>query len=155
MPQDFRSATLKIYPTMAASGTASGAKLQLLKYPDLEWSDGSAPTWSEVFVNDYSTVNARNAGNDPMRAKATLIDEIQVESASGSIAAGVPVSFDVGAAVRAARQAGESHVTLLIAPYRTSTIGLMSKERAFGVSCASQMTFTLHDWTRGIVINFR
>ena len=155
MPQDFRSATLKIYPTMAASGTASGAKLQLLKYPDLEWSDGSAPTWSEVFGNDYSTVNARNAGNDPMRATATLIDEIQVESASGSIAAGVPVSFDVGAAVRAARQAGESHVTLLIAPYRTSTIGLMSKERAFGVSCASQMTFTLHDWTRGIVINFR
>ena len=60
----------------------------------------------------------------------------------------MPVEFDVADAIRTARAAGDTHITLHTAAYSSGqwNFGIISRERSQGVSCAAQIEFTLKNW---------
>ena len=55
---------------------------------------------------------------------------------------------DVADAIRAAKAAGDSHITLHTSTYSDGNwnFGIISRERSQGVSCAPQIVFTLKSW---------
>ena len=70
----------------------------------------------------------------------------------------MPVEFDVTDAIRTARAAGDTHVTLHTAAYSGGNwnFGIISRERAQGASQAAQIVFTLKNWVlKGTVILIR
>lgn len=150
MPERFASATLKLFPTGPAGNGGANAHLDLLEYPDFEWSDANAPAWNGVFNNGWATPQAHgDSSNHPDEWRR---DEISLGvydyNTSGDLTPDVPVEFDVAAAIRAARAAGEAHITLHTATYSTGgwNFGFISRERSQGVSCAPQIEFTLKNW---------
>ena len=150
MPERFASATLKLFPTGPAGNGGANAHLDLLEYPDFEWSDANAPAWNGVFNNGWATPQAHgDSSNHPDEWRR---DEISLGvydyNTSGDLTPDVPVEFDVAAAIRAARAAGEAHITLHTATYSTGgwNFGFISRERSQGVSCAPQIEFTLKSW---------
>ena len=157
MPENFTSATLKLYPTGNAEGVSGNAHFDLFKYPDLEWSDSSAPTWNTVFANGWATPQAYGNYPDGKRPLETELGSYSVAE-SGDITANVPVEFDVADAIRTARAAGDTHVTLHTAAYSSGqwNFGIISRERSQGVSCAPQIEFTLRNWVKsGTIIIVR
>lgn len=147
MPVNFTSATLKLYPTGNAGGVSAGAHFDLFKYPDFEWSDANAPAWNGVFGNGWATPQAYSNHPDGKRPLETPLDEYYY-SESGDITPDVPVCFDVADAIRAAKAAGDSHITLHTSTYSGGNwnFGIISRERSQGVSCAAQIEFTLKSW---------
>ena len=153
MPERFASATLKLFPTGPAGNGGANAHLDLLEYPDFEWSDANAPAWNGVFSNGWATPQAHgDSSNHPDEWRR---DEISLGvydyNTSGDLTPDMPVEFDVTAAIRAARAAGDTHVTLHTATYSTGewNFGFISRERSQGVSCAPQIEFTLRNWVKG------
>ena len=153
MPERFASATLKLFPTGPAGNGGANAHLDLLEYPDFEWSDANAPAWNGVFSNGWATPQAHgDSSNHPDEWRR---DEISLGvydyNTSGDLTPDVPVEFDMTAAIRAARAAGDTHVTLHTATYSTGewNFGFISRERSQGVSCAPQIEFTLRNWVKG------
>ncbi len=154
MPENFTSATLKLYPTGNAANVSDNAHFDLLKYPDFEWSDASAPAWNDVFGNGWATPQAYGNHPDGKRPLETELGS-HIVAESGDITANVPVEFDVADAIRTARAAGDTHVTLHTAAYSSGqwNFGIISRERSQGVSCAPQIVFVLKNWVkRGLVI---
>lgn len=147
MPENFTSATLKLYPTGNAADVSSNAHFDLLKYPDFEWSDANAPAWNDVFGNGWATPQAYGNHPDGKRPLETELG-FHVVAESGDITANVPVEFNVADAIRTARAAGDTHVTLHTAAYSSGqwNFGIISRERSQGVSCAAQIEFTLKNW---------
>ena len=150
MPRSFTSATLKLYPTGNAGGVSDNAHFDLFEYPDFEWSDANAPAWNGVFGNGWATPQAYGNHPDGIRPDETPLGEYYY-SESGDITADMPVEFDVTAAIKAARAAGDTHVTLHSSTYSTGNwnFGIISRERSQGVSCAPQIEFTLRNWVKG------
>ena len=150
MPENFTSATLKLYPTGNAADVSSNAHFDLLKYPDFEWSDANAPAWNDVFGNGWATPQAYGNHPDGKRPLETELG-FHIVAESGDITANVPVEFDVADAIRTARAAGDTHVTLHTAAYSYGNwnFGIISRERSQGVSCAPQIEFTLRNWVKG------
>ena len=92
---------------------------------------------------------AQAYGNHPdgKRPLETVLGS-HIVAESGDITANVPVEFDVADAIRTARAAGDTHVTLHTAAYSGGNwnFGIISRERSQGVSCAPQIEFTLRNW---------
>ena len=147
MPENFTSATLKLYPTGNAGGVSANAHFDLLKYPDFEWSDANAPAWNDVFGNGWATPQAYGNHPDGKRPLETELG-FHIVAESGDITANVPVEFDVAGAIRTARAKGDTHITLHTAAYSSGqwNFGIISRERSQGVSCAPQIVFTLKSW---------
>ena len=157
MPAKFVSATLKLYPTGPTDGTYTGARFDVFKYPDFEWTDATAPAWNDVFGDGLATPLARSNGSDPKRTAETLLGSYSCD-VSGTLQPDVPLCFDLTDAIRAAKAAGESYITLhsATAGGNNWNFGIIPHERAQGVSQAAQIVFTLKNWTvSGTVIMFR
>ena len=157
MPEKFASATLKLYPIGDDGGDIANARFELFEYPDFEWTDMTAPTWNDVFGNGYATPKARADQPDEKRMAENLLGTYLCNE-HGRILADVPVVFDVTAAIKDAKAAGRSHITLHSATFSNSNwnFGIISRERSQGVSCAAQIEFTLKNWTvRGMGITIR
>ena len=157
MPAKFVSATLKLYPTGPTDGTYTGARFDVFKYPDFEWTDATAPAWNDVFGDGLATPLARSNGSDPKRTAETLLGSYSCD-VSGTLQPDVPLCFDLTGAIRAAKAAGESYITLhsATAGGNNWNFGIIPHERAQGVSQAAQIVFTLKNWTvSGTVIMFR
>ena len=157
MPEKFESATLKLYPTGPTGGSFAGARFDLLKYPDFEWTDATAPKWNDVFGNGWATPQARSNGTDPKRTAETVLGSYSCDD-SGDLQPDVPLCFDVTDAIRAAKATGESHITLhsATAGGNNWNFGIIPRERSQGVSCAAQIEFALKNWTvSGTVIMVR
>ena len=150
MPERFTSATLKLFPTGPAGNGGANAHLDLLKYPDFEWSDANAPAWNGVFNNGWATPQAH--GDSSNHPDSWRRDEISLGvydyNASGDLTPDVPVEFDVADAIKTAKANGEAHITLHTSTYSTGgwNFGFISRERSQGVSCAAQIEFTLKSW---------
>ncbi len=147
MPENFTSATLKLYPTGNAADVTANAHFDLFQYPDFEWSDANAPAWNGVFGNGWATPQAYGNHPDGKRPLETELGSYSVAE-SGDITANVPVEFDVAGAIRTARANGDTHLTLHTAAYSGGNwnFGIISRERSQGVSCAAQIEFTLKSW---------
>ena len=149
-PTRFLSATLKLDPTGPAGNATGNENLQLYKMPDFEWSDAAAPTWNDVFGNGYATPQARQRENDAKRMAETHLGT-WVSSEHGGIRADSTVEYDITAAVKAALAAGETHLTLHAAAYDPQSswnFGLVTRERAQGLSIAPRIEFALNSWVR-------
>ncbi|MBR1609627.1 MAG: DNRLRE domain-containing protein [Kiritimatiellae bacterium] len=148
MPERFSAATLKLdLAGPAGAPDNANGRLDLLEYPDFEWTDESAPSWNDVFGNGLATPKARAAQSDAKREAETLLGSWTC-SEDGPLPVGSPVEFDVTAAVRAAKAAGKSHITLHTAVYATTAwnFGTVTRERAQGVSIAPRIEFDLKSW---------
>ena len=147
MPEGFTSATLKLYPTGNAGGVSDNAHFDLYKYPDFAWSDADTPAWNGVFGNGWATPQARGNYPDSDRPLERALGSIAFNTSS-DITPDVPVCFDVADAIRAAKAAGDSHITLHTSTYSSGNwnFGIISRERSQGVSCAAQIEFTLKNW---------
>ena len=157
MPANFKTATLKLYSTGNAADVTANAHFDLYKYPDFEWSDANAPAWNDVFGNGWATQQAYENHPDGKRPLETELG-LHIVAESGDITANVPVEFDVTDAIRTARAAGDTHVTLHTAAYSGGNwnFGIISRERAQGASQAAQIVFTLKNWVlKGTVIFIR
>ena len=157
IPADFDTATFKLYTTGVDGGYDSSARVNLYVYPDFDWTDATAPTWNTVFGNGWPTQKANTDGRtDAKRAEEVSVGQFAVTS---SFIGADEVSFDVAAAIRAARAAGQTHITLHSASYCGSgnwNFGFIPRERSQGVSLAPQIVFTLKNWVRkGVVITIR
>jgi hypothetical protein len=157
IPADFDTATFKLYTTGVDGGYDSSARVNLYVYPDFDWTDATAPTWNTVFGNGWPTQKANTDGRtDAKRAEEVSVGQFAVTS---SFIGADEVSFDVAAAIRAARAAGQTHITLHSASYCGSgnwNFGFIPRERSQGVSLAPQIVFTLKNWVRkGVVITVR
>ena len=157
MPENFKTATLKLYPTGNAADVTANAHFDLYKYPDFEWSDANAPAWNDVFGNGWATQQAYENHPDGKRPLETELGS-HIVAESGDITANVPVEFDVADAIRTARAAGDTHVTLHTAAYSGGNwnFGIISREGVRGFSFGAQIVFTLKNWVRkGTAISIR
>lgn len=157
VPEDFKTATFKIYATGVDESYNSSARVDLYVYPDFNWTDANAPTWNAVFDNGWATPKANSDGRtDAKRALEVLVGQFAVTS---RFVGADEVSFDVASAIRAARAAGESHITLHTATYCDSgnwNFGFIPRERSQGISLGPQIVFTLKNWVkRGMSIAIR
>ena len=151
-PEDV-SYTANIFPGVGCD--TSG--IAVLKYPDFEWTDATAPAWNNVFDNGWATPRARSNGTDPKRTVEIVLGSYSCDD-SGDLQPDVPLCFDVTDAIRAAKAAGESHITLHSATAGGDNwnFGIIPRERSQGVSCAAQIVFALKNWTvSGTVIMVR
>ena len=100
-----------------------------------------------MFGNGWATPQAYGNHPDGKRPLETELG-FHIVAESGDITANVPVEFDVADAIRTARAAGDTHVTLHTAAYSYGNwnFGIISRERSQGVSCAPQIEFTLRNW---------
>ena len=160
MPERFTSATLKLFPTGPAGNGGANAHLDLLKYPDFEWSDANAPAWNGVFNNGWATPQAHgDSSNHPDSWRRNEISlGVYDYNTSGDLTPDVPVEFDVADAIKTAKANGEAHITLHTSTYSTGgwNFGFISRERSQGVSCAAQIEFTLKSWVaNSFVISVR
>ena len=119
MPTDFESATLKLFPADSVANGTAGAHLDLLKYPDFEWTDAMAPAWNNVFANGWGTPQAWSNHPDGKRQLETVLGTYNYNS-SGDLQADVPVCFNVADAIRAAKASGDMHITLHTASYSSN-----------------------------------
>ena len=110
-----------------------------------------------MFGNGWATPRARSNGTDPKRTAEIVLGSYSCDD-SGNLQPDEPLCFDVTDTVRAAKAAGESHITLhsATAGGNNWNFGIIPRERSQGVSCAAQIEFALKNWTvSGTVIMFR
>ena len=157
IPADFDTAIFKLYSTGVDDSHDSSAHVNLYVYPDFDWTDETAPTWNAVFSNGWPTQRANTDGRtDAKRAGEVSVGQFDVTS---RFVGADEVSFDVTSAIRAARAAGASHITLHSASYCGSgnwNFGFIPRERSQGISLGPQIVFTLKNWVpHGMVIMIR
>ena len=110
-----------------------------------------------MFDNGWATPLARSNASDPKRTAETLLGSYRCD-VSGTLQPDVPLCFDLTDAIRAAKAAGESYITLhsATAGGNNWNFGIIPRERSQGVSCAAQIEFALKNWTvSGTVIMVR
>ena len=157
MPEKFESATLKLFLDAPTGGSTDGAHFDLFQYPDFDWTDAAAPAWNDVFGNGWGTPQAYSNHPDGKRPNETPLDNYYC-SEYGNLSVDEPVCFDLADVIRRARLAGDTHITLHTATYSANNwnFGIISRERAHGVSCAAQIVFTLKNWVQdGMMIVIR
>ena len=152
------SATLHLTVTGDDQDCVSGSRLDVFKYPDREWTDADAPTWNDVFGNQWATPLARESHPDSVRATEPLLGTYII-SGSDRFTAGKDLAIDISAAVREALAANETHLTLHTATWNSNNnwnFGFITRERAQGPSLAPHIEFVLKSWVRkGTVICIR
>ena len=160
VPENFKTATLRFYTTGSDEYYSGNEGFWVLKYPDFAWTDADAPSWNAVFGNGWPTPQARSEHqerNDPKRLEETVVNT--VGNVTSRFLGGDVLEYDVSDMIRAAKAAGESHITLNTCVYDPDNrwnFGIISRERAQGVSQAAQIVFTLKNWvTRGTAISIR
>ena len=157
VPANFKTATLKFYVAGPDGNHSGNEEFQVLKYPDFAWTDATAPTWNSVFGNAWSTPEARSNHPDPIRMSEVPVNSMG--SVPNRLRGGESLDYDVSAMIRAAKANGESHVTFHTYAYDPDSqwsFDIISRERSQGLSCASQIVFTLKNWVvRGTKIVLR
>ena len=150
VPAKIVSATLHLTVTGDDQDCVSGSRLHLLKYPDREWADSNAPTWNDVFGNQWATPLARESHPDSVRASEPLLGTYIISGAD-RFTAGKDLAFDISDAVRAALAANETHLTLHTAtlnPNNNWNFSFVTRERAQGPSLAPHIEFVLKNWVQ-------
>ena len=136
VPERFLSATLRVNLATDSADETGDEKFSVAAYPDFEWSDAAAPTWSGIYGG----------------TSAAETELAQWTAAEGQpLAAGDVIPFDVTVAIRAALAAGKTHVTLHLYAYDPQgkwNFGLVTRERTQGVSIAPRIEFALRNWVR-------
>ena len=158
VPARISSATLHLTVTGDDGDCVSGSRLYVLKCPDREWTDANAPTWNDMFGNQWATPLARESHPDPVRESEPLLGTYII-SGTDRFTAGKDIAFDISAAVREALAANETHLTLHTATRNSNdnwNFGFVTRERAQGPSLAPHIEFVLKSWVRkGTVIYIR
>lgn len=158
VPENFKSATLMLYPNGDGAQVSDNVHIELFKYPDFAWDDAGAPKWNDVFGNGWGTPQAINNHPDPKRQSETEI-AILFFSRANNITQHVPVCFDVAGAIRESRSKGDTHITLHTATYNGNNqwnFSFISREHAYGPTLAPQIVFSLENWVkRGLSIVVR
>lgn len=147
VPKNFKTATLKFYTAGADANYSGNEKFWVLKYPDFDWTDANAPSWNDVFSNGWSTPQAR--GNHPDAERTAEGQVNTVGDVASRFLGGEVLEYDVASIIQAAKAAGDSHITFHTCAYDFEAqwnFGIISRERAQGVSCAAQIVFTLKNW---------
>ena len=145
-PDDFKSATLKLHTTGSDGGHNGNEEFWVLTYPDFEWTDDIAPSWNSVFGNGYATPQVLAGNPDGDRSPEYKVVAVKVPA---SLTGESPLEFDVAGIIRAAKANGQSHVTLHTCAYDPNSqwnFGIISRERAQGVSWGPQIEFKLRNW---------
>ena len=157
VPENFKTATLKFYTTGPDELYSGHENFWVLTYPDFNWTDDNAPSWNDVFDNEWSTPQARGAHPDSKRPKEANVNT--VGSVTSRFLGGDVLQYDVASIIQAAKAKGDSHITFHTCAYDPEcewNFGIIPRERAQGASCAAQIVFTLKNWvTRGTVISIR
>ena len=95
--------------------------------------------------------------NDPKRLEEENVNT--VGNVRSRFIGGDVLEYDVSDMIRAAKAAGESHITFNTCVYDPDNrwnFGIISRERAQGVSQAAQIVFTLKNWVkRGTILVIR
>ena len=149
MPENFKTATLRFYTTGPDEYYDGNEQFWVLTYPDFEWTDADAPSWNDVFGNGWPTPQARGNHPDPKRLAETNVNT--VGEVTSRFLGGDVLEYDVSAMIRAAKTAGESHITLNTCAYDPDNrwnFGIIPRERAQGVSQAAQIVFTFKNWVK-------
>ena len=158
IPERIYSATLHLTVARDDEDCVSGSRLYVLKYPDCEWTDANAPTWNDVFGNQWATPLARESHPDPVRVSEPLLGTYII-SDNDRFTAGKELAFDISDAVRAALAAHETHLTLHTATWNNNNnwnFGFVTRERAQGPSLAPRIEFVLKSWVlKGSIIRMR
>ncbi len=159
VPENFKTATLKFYTTGPDQKYNGNELFWVLTYPDFEWTDANAPSWNDVFDNEWSTPQAR--GNHP-DSKRPLEGQVNtVGDVTSRLVGGEVFEYDVASIISAAKAKGDSHITFHTCTYDPDSydqwnFGIIPRERAQGVSQAAQIVFTLKNWVkRGMSIAIR
>ena len=157
VPENFKTATLKFYSTGPDEYYTGNELFWVLIYPDFEWTDANAPSWNDVFGNEWSTPQAR--GNHPDTQRPLESNVNTVGNVTSRLLGGDVFEYDVASIISAAKAKGDSHITFHTCAYDpecTWNFGIISRERAQGVSQAAQIVFRLKNWVkRGTVLVIR
>ena len=157
VPENFKMATLKFYTTGPDMSYSGNENFWVLTYPDFAWTDANAPSWNDVFDNEWSTPQARNNHPDSKRPKEANVNT--VGNVTSRFLGGEALEYDVASIIQAAKAAGDSHITFHTCAYDPEcawNFGIIPRERAQGVSQAAQIVFTLENWVKsGTVIEIR
>jgi len=157
VPENFKTATLKFYSTGPDEYYSGNELFWVLTYPDFEWTDANAPSWNDVFDNEWSTPQAR--GNHP-DSKRPLEGQVNtVGDVTSRLLGGEVFEYDVASIIQAAKAKGDSHITFHTCAYDPEgqwNFGIIPRERAQGLTQAAQIVFTLKNWVqRGTMIVVR
>ena len=157
VPENFKTATLKFYTTGPDEYYSGNEKFWVLTYPDFEWTDANAPSWNDVFDNEWSTPQARGNHPDskrPLEGRVNTVGDVTSRLLGGEV-----FEYDVASIISAAKAKGDSHITFHTCAYDPEVkwnFGIISRERAQGVSQAAQIVFRLKNWVkRGTVLVIR
>ena len=157
VPENFKTATLKFYTTGPDEYYSGNELFWVLVYPDFEWTDANAPSWNDVFGNEWSTPQARGDHPDtqrPLESNVNTVGDVTSRLLGGDV-----FEYDVASIISAAKAKGDSHITFHTCAYDPEcawNFGIISRERAQGVSQAAQIVFRLKNWVkRGTVLVIR
>ena len=157
VPENFKTATLKFYTTGPDEYYSGNELFWVLTYPDFEWTDADAPSWNDVFDNEWSTPQAR--GNHPDQKRLAEGQVNTVGNVTSRLLGGEAFEYDVASIIQAAKAKGDSHITFHTCAYDPECVwnfGIISRERAQGLAQAAQIVFTLKNWVkRGTVLILR
>ena len=149
VPENFKTATLKFYTTGPDEYYSGNELFWVLTYPDFEWTDDNAPSWNNVFDNEWSTPQAR--GNHPDSKRPAEGQVNTVGNVTSRLLGGEVFEYDVASIISVAKTNGDSHITFHTCAYDPDVqwnFGIISRERAQGVSQAAQIVFTLKNWVK-------
>lgn len=149
VPENFKTATLKFYTTGPDEYYSGNEQFWVLVYPDFEWTDANAPSWNNVFGNEWSTPQAR--GNHPDTQRPLESNVNTVGDVTSRLLGGEVFEYDVASIIAAAKTKGDSHITFHTCAYDPEgkwNFGIIPRERAQGVSQAAQIVFTLRNWVK-------
>ena len=149
VPGNFKTATLKFYSTGPDGNYNGNEQFWVLVYPDFEWTDANAPSWNDVFDNEWSTPQAR--GNHPDAKRLAESNVNTVGNVTSRLLGGDVFEYDVASVISAAKAKGDSHIMFHTCAYDPEcqwNFGIISRERAQGVSHAAQIVFTLKNWVQ-------
>ena len=147
VPENFKTATLKFYSTGPDQNYSGNEQFWVLTYPDFEWTDANAPSWNDVFGNEWSTPQARVNHPDAQRPLESNVNT--VGDVTSRLVGGEVFEYDVASIIQAAKAKGDSHITFHTCVYDPEgqwNFGIIPRERAQGVSQAAQIVFTLKNW---------
>ena len=151
VPENFKTATLKFYSTGPDQNYNGNELFWVLTYPDFEWTDANAPSWNDVFDNEWSTPQARVNHPDSKRLAEGQVNT--VGNVTSRLLGGEVFEYDVASIISAAKANGDSHITFHTCTYDPDShdqwnFGIIPRERAQGVSQAAQIVFTLRNWVK-------
>ena len=149
VPENFKTATLKFYSTGPDDKFSGNELFWVFTYPDFEWTDANAPSWNDVFDNEWSTPQARVNHPDSKRLAEGQVNT--VGDVTSRLLGGEVFEYDVASIILAAKAKGDSHITFHTCAYDPDSqwnFGIISRERAQGGAQAAQIVFTLKNWVK-------